>query len=54
MVLELILWMVFRPQKSHPAKKQQKVMQKTSSKTKTQAIVKSLVNTEQKFQAMSL
>ena len=26
----------------------------TSSKVKTQAIVKSLVNTEQKFQAMSL
>jgi len=36
------------------SKKQQKVMQKTSSKVKTQAIVKSLVNTEQKFQAMSL
>ena len=46
MVLVLIFWMVFRPQKSQPAKNNNKSGKKTPSKVKTQAIVKSLVNTE--------
>jgi hypothetical protein len=46
MVLVLIFWMVFRPQKSQPAKNNKKSCKKTTSKVKTQAIVKSLVNTE--------
>lgn len=46
MVLVLIFWMVFRPPKSQPPKNNKKSCKKTSSKVKTQAIVKSLVNTE--------
>jgi hypothetical protein len=46
MVLVLILWIVSRPQKTQPAKNNKKSCKKTSSKVKTQAVVKRLVNTE--------
>lgn len=46
MVLVLILWMIFRPKKSKPAKKTKSKAKKIPQKVKTQAIVKSPVNTE--------
>ena len=46
MVLVLILWIVSRLQKTQPAKNNKKSYKKTSSKVKTQTVVKRLVNTE--------
>jgi len=45
MVLVLILWMIFRPRKSHP-KKTKSQAKKIPQKVKPQAIVKSPVKTE--------
>lgn len=46
MVLVLILWMIFRPKKSQPAKKNKSQAKKLPPKVKTQAIAKSPINTE--------
>lgn len=47
MVLVLILWMIFRPKKSQPAKKTNKNQaKKIPPKVKTQALVKSPTNTQ--------